>query len=134
MKDRPTWRRSGYLTFRIRTMLPFACASFGSFTTVTYNSFSASPKATLVVPSPAAMLKTCSSLPSDEIFKTLPPDHCATYMLPFESIFMLSGPSHQESTLFLVRRFRRAKFDLPPREPSELIANLRMQLPTVSLT
>src|SRR4029453_16502542 len=31
-------------------------------------------------------------------------------MLPLLSIFMLSGPSHQDSTLFGVRRFSRAKF------------------------
>src|SRR3954451_5328934 len=97
-----------YGTFGILTMQPFACGSFGSFTTVTYNSFSPSPKATLVVPSPAAMLKTCSSLPSREIFKSLAPDHCATYIFPLESIFMESGPMYQESTLFLVSTFRRA--------------------------
>src|SRR6266496_1764745 len=42
-------------------------------------------------------------------------------MLPLLSIFMLSGPSHQDSTLFGVRRFSRAKFDLLLNEPSALI-------------
>jgi hypothetical protein len=47
-----------YFTFGTFTMLPLACWSFGSFTTVTYSSFSSFPKATLVVPSPAAISKT----------------------------------------------------------------------------
>src|SRR6266478_108150 len=67
-----------HFTFAIFTMLPFACASFGSFTTVTYNSFSPSLNATFVVPSPAAISKTCKSLPSGDIFKILPPNHWAT--------------------------------------------------------
>src|SRR5437870_10364706 len=102
-------KRTHYFTFGILTILPFACESFGSFTTVTYNSLSPLPKATFVVPSPAAISKMCSSLPSGESFKTLPPDHCATYRLPLLSIFMLSGPIHQESTLFFVSRLSRAK-------------------------
>src|SRR5436189_6437334 len=44
-----------YFTFAIFTILPFACGSFGSFTTVTYNSFSFSLKATFVVPSPRSI-------------------------------------------------------------------------------
>src|SRR5438045_378394 len=52
--------------------------SFGSFTTVTYNSFSPSPNAMFVVPSPAAILNTYRSLPSGDIFKILPPNHWAT--------------------------------------------------------
>jgi hypothetical protein len=44
-----------YFTFGIFTIQPLACGSFGSFTTVTYNSFSPSLKATLLVPSPAAI-------------------------------------------------------------------------------
>src|SRR6266481_3108140 len=67
-----------YLIFLIFTMLPLACESFGSFTTVMYNSSSSSPKATLVVPSPAAISKTWRSLPSGDIFKILPPNHWAT--------------------------------------------------------
>src|SRR5436189_5996385 len=67
-----------YFTFAIFTILPFACASFGSFTTVTYNSFSPPPKATFVVPSPAAISNTCRSLPSRDSFKILPPNHWAT--------------------------------------------------------
>src|SRR5260370_25062798 len=61
-----------YFTFEIFTMLPFACGSFGSLTTVTYNSFSPSLNATFVVPSPAAISNTWSSLPSGDIFKILP--------------------------------------------------------------
>src|SRR5262249_49010016 len=83
-----------YFTSVIFTILPFACGSSGSFTTVTYNSSSFFPKATLVVPSPAAISKTWRSLPSGDSFKILPPNHWATYMLPLPSIFMLSGPSH----------------------------------------
>ncbi len=64
-----------YFTFAIFTILPFACESFGFFTTVTYNSFSPSPNATFVVPSPAAISNTCRSLPSGDIFKILPPNH-----------------------------------------------------------
>src|SRR5256885_10799419 len=67
-----------YFTFGIFTILPLACESFGSFTTVTYNSFSPSLKATFVVPSPAAISNTCRSLPSGDIFKILPPNHWAT--------------------------------------------------------
>src|SRR5439155_24456933 len=67
-----------YFTFAIFTILPFACGSFGSFTTVTYNSFSPSLNATFVVPSPAAISHTCRSLPSGHIFKLLPPNHWAT--------------------------------------------------------
>jgi len=67
-----------YFTFAILTILPFACGSLGSFTTVTYNSFSPSLKATLVVPSPAAISNTCRSLPSGYIFKILRPNHWAT--------------------------------------------------------
>src|SRR6266480_3941787 len=67
-----------YFTFAIFTILPFACESFGSFTTVTYKSFSPSPNATFVVPSPAAISNTCRSLPSGDIFKILPPNHWAT--------------------------------------------------------
>src|SRR5205823_15050663 len=70
--------KSRYFTFAIFTILPFACESFGSFTTVTYNSFSPSPNATFVVPSPAAISNTCRSLPSGDIFKILPPNHWAT--------------------------------------------------------
>src|SRR5438094_5834620 len=66
--------RTRYFTFAIFTMLPFACGSFGSFTTVTYNSFSPSLKATFVVPLPAAISNTCRTLPSGEIFKILPPN------------------------------------------------------------
>src|SRR6266851_4264140 len=79
-----TYRRNSspnkirYFTFSIFTILPFACASLGSFTTVTYNSFSPSPNATFVVPSPAAISNMCRSLPSGEIFKILPPNHWAT--------------------------------------------------------
>jgi hypothetical protein len=47
-------------TFEIFTTLPLACGSFGSFTTVTYKSFSPSPNATFVVPSPAAISKPMS--------------------------------------------------------------------------
>src|SRR5205814_4880327 len=72
------WHLRGYLTLGIFTMLPFAFGSFGSFTTVTNNSFSPSPKATFVVPSPAAISNTCTSLPSGDIFKILPPNHWAT--------------------------------------------------------
>src|SRR6266404_1741054 len=71
-------KRIRYFTFGIFTMLPFACGSFGSLTTVTYNSFSPSLKETLVVPSPAAISKTCRSLPSGDSFKILPPNHCVT--------------------------------------------------------
>src|SRR5229473_1390631 len=67
-----------YFTFAIFTILPFACESFGSFTTVTYNSFSPSLNATLVVPSPEKISNTCRSLPSGDIFKILPPNHWAT--------------------------------------------------------
>src|SRR5437879_1316108 len=67
-----------YFTFAIFTIMPFACGSFGSFTTVTYNSFSPSLNATFVVPSPAAISNTCRSLPSGDIFKILPPNHWAT--------------------------------------------------------
>src|SRR5438874_394526 len=67
-----------YFTFGIFTILPFACGSFGSFTTVTYNSFSPSPNATFVVPSPAAISNTWRSLPSGDSFKILPPNHWAT--------------------------------------------------------
>jgi hypothetical protein len=42
-------KKIGYFTFAIFTMLPLACASFGSFTTVTYNSFSPSLNATFVL-------------------------------------------------------------------------------------
>src|SRR5256886_10574059 len=79
-----------YFTFAIFTILPLACGSFGSFTTVTYNSFSPSPKATSVVPSPEKISNTCRSLPSGDSFKILPPNHWATYMLPLLSTFMLS--------------------------------------------
>jgi hypothetical protein len=115
-------------------MLPLACGSLGSFTTVTYKSFSPSPKATLVVPSPTAISKMWSSLPAGEIFRILPPENWATYMLPLLSIFMLSGPSHQDSTLFLVRMLSSAKFERWLNVPSPLIVNFRIQLPTVSLT
>src|SRR5438552_13312341 len=71
-RDRLPQGRIRYFTFGIFTILPFACGSFGSFTTVTYNSFSPSLEATLVVPSPAAILNTCRSLPSGDIFKILP--------------------------------------------------------------
>src|SRR4029450_12928253 len=64
-----------YFTFAIFTMLPLACGSFGSFTTVTYNSLSPSLKARFVVPSPAVISNTCRSLPSGDIFKILPPNH-----------------------------------------------------------
>src|SRR4030081_2925883 len=57
---------TGYSKLGIFTMQPFAFWSFGSFTTVTNNSFPSSPKATLVVPSPAAISKTCRSLPSGD--------------------------------------------------------------------
>src|SRR5882724_11068786 len=67
-------QRIHHLTFAIFTILPFACGSFGSLTTVTYNSFSPSVKATLVVPSPAAISNVCRSLPSGDIFKILPPN------------------------------------------------------------
>src|SRR5207248_6296655 len=107
-----------YFTFGIFTILPFACESFGSFTTVTYNSFSPSLNATFVVPSPAAISNICRSLPSGDSFKILPPNHWATKMLPLLSTFMLSGPIHQDSTLFGVRRLSRAKFDLLLNEPS----------------
>src|SRR4029434_9792591 len=50
-----------YLTFGIFTILPFACWSFGSLTTVTYNSLSSFPNATFVVPSPAAISNTARS-------------------------------------------------------------------------
>src|SRR5260221_9086391 len=130
----PRRRDDGHGTFAIFTMLPFACGSLGSFTTVTQRDFPPSPNATLVVPSPAAIGKTCSSRPSGEIFSTFPPDHWATYMLPLGSIFMLSGPSHQDLTLSGVSRLSRAKFDLWSSEPSPLTWNFRMQLPTVSLT
>src|SRR2546430_8180971 len=78
LRGRSPRARIRYFTFRIFTMLPFACESFGSFTTVTYNSFSPSLNATLVVPSPAAISNTCRSLPSGDIFKILPPNHWAT--------------------------------------------------------
>lgn len=55
-------------------------------------------------------------------------------MLPWLSIFTLSGSIHQDSTLFLVSRLSRAKFDRWLNVPSALIANFKMQLPTVSLT
>src|SRR5438445_7979 len=42
-------------------------------------------------------------------------------MSPLLSTFMLSGPSHQDSTLFFVRRFSRAKFDLLLNDPVSLI-------------
>src|SRR5436309_2158102 len=71
-------RCQGHSIFLIFTMLPFACESFGSFTTVTYSSSSFLPKAMLVVPSPAAISKTWRSLPSGDIFKILPPNHWAT--------------------------------------------------------
>ena len=48
------FRFDAYFTFSIFTILPFACGSLGSFTTVTYKSLSPSPNATLVVPAPAA--------------------------------------------------------------------------------
>src|ERR1700679_328777 len=99
-------------TLGILTILPFACGSLGSFTTVTYNSFSPGPNATLVVPSPAAISNCRSSFPSGDILRILPPDHWATYILPWWSIFMLSGPSHQVLTLFGVRTLSSAKFDL----------------------
>src|SRR5439155_19736857 len=120
--------------FGIRTMLPLAFGSFGSFTTVTYSSCSPGPNATLVVPSPAAIGNTCRSLPAGEIFRIFPPNHCATYRLPLPSSFMLSGPSHHDVFLFGTRRFRSAKFARWLSEPSSLIENLRMQFPTVSLT
>src|SRR5260370_32777625 len=97
-------------------------------------SLSPSPKATFDVPSPAAILNTCRSLPLGDIFNILPPNHWATYMLPLLSIFMLSGPSHHETVLFFVRTFSRAKFHLLLNEPSLFIVNFFMQLPTVSLT
>jgi hypothetical protein len=59
-------------------MLPVALGSFASFTMDTYSSFSPGPKATLVVPAPARMLKTWSSLPAGEILRTFAPNHCAT--------------------------------------------------------
>src|SRR5207244_12976575 len=82
--------RIRYFTFGIFTILPFACGSFGSFTTVTYNSFSPSAKATFVVPSPAAISNTCRSLPSGDIFRILLPNHWATERLLYLSCFMLS--------------------------------------------
>src|SRR5262245_38771035 len=115
-------------------MLPLACGSLGSLTTVTYNSRSPGPNATFVVPSPEVIGNTCRSLPSGEIFKIFPPNHCATYRLPLLSSFMLSGPSHHDVFLFGTRRFSSAKFVRLLSEPSSLIENLRMQLPTVSLT
>jgi hypothetical protein len=36
-----TFRGIRHFTFAIFTILPFACGSFGSFTSVTHNSFSA---------------------------------------------------------------------------------------------
>ena len=69
---RPPQAKIRYFTFAIFTILPFACESFGSFTTVTYNAFSPSPNATFVVPSPAAISNTCRSLCSGDIFKILP--------------------------------------------------------------
>src|SRR6266542_825701 len=77
-RNRSPQAKIHYFTFAIFTILPFACESFGSFTTVTYNSFSPSANATFVVPSPAAISNTCRSLPSGEIFKILPPNHWAT--------------------------------------------------------
>src|SRR5439155_6369539 len=94
--------------FGIRTMLPLAFGSFGSFTTVTYSSCSPGPNATFVVPSPAAIGNTCRSLPPGEIFRIFPPNHCATYRLPLPSSFMLSGPSHHDVFLFGTRRFSSA--------------------------
>src|SRR5436853_7403118 len=67
-------------------MQPLACGSFGSFTTVTYNSFSPSLNATLVVPSPAAISNTCRSLPSGDIFKIFPPNR-GNYIENAASIF-----------------------------------------------
>src|SRR5438876_7394025 len=77
-RGRSPQAKTRYFTLAIFTILPFACGSFGSFTTVTYNSFSPSLRATFVVPSPAAISNTWRSLPSGDIFKTLPPNHWAT--------------------------------------------------------
>src|SRR5450755_691818 len=64
-----------YLTFEIFTTLPLARGSFGSLTTVTYRTFSPSPNATFVVPSPASIANTWSSLPSGDNFSIFPPNH-----------------------------------------------------------